>query len=300
MLKLFADNLLPVFLIAGAGYFLAARTRLDPKPVTQVAFLLLAPCLVFDALASSHVSGMALLRMVGFGATTLLGLGAVTALVGRALRWPRRLIAAAVLVVMMPNAGNYGLSVNLFAFGQPGLAQATLFFVTSSMITFTVGVVVASAGTAPWTEALRGLVRVPAVWAVLLAFAMRGTGTTLPFPLLRAVESLSHACVPVFILILGMQLRVAGFNAPRGPLAAVTVLRMAGGVAAGLLLAPLFGLEGVARQAGVLQASMPSAVITTILAGQYDVEPDFVTAVVLVTTLLSPFTITPLLALLGA
>ena len=74
-----------------------------------------------------------------------------------------------------------------------------------------------------------------------------------------------------------------------------TAMRLGGGAAAGLLLAPLFGLEGVARQAGTLQSAMPSAVIGTILATEYDVEPTFVTSVVLLTTLLSPFTLTPLL-----
>jgi predicted permease len=79
-----------------------------------------------------------------------------------------------------------------------------------------------------------------------------------------------------------------------------TVMRLGGGAAAGLLLSPVFGLEGVARQAGTLQSAMPSAVIATILATEYDVEPAFVTSVVLITTLLSPFTLTPLLAMLRA
>ena len=79
-----------------------------------------------------------------------------------------------------------------------------------------------------------------------------------------------------------------------------TALRLGGGVAVGVVLAPLFGLTGVARQAGVLQAGMPSAVIATILATEFDVEPGFVTSVVLLTTLLSPLTLTPLLAWLRA
>ena len=70
--------------------------------------------------------------------------------------------------------------------------------------------------------------------------------------------------------------------------------------AAGIAVANAFGLSGAARQAGVLQASMPSAVICTILAARYDLEPEFVTSVVVVTTLLSPITLTPLLAFLGA
>jgi predicted permease len=45
---------------------------------------------------------------------------------------------------------------------------------------------------------------------------------------------------------------------------------------------------------------MPSAVICIVLATEYDVEPTFVTSVVFLTTLLSPLSLTPLLAYLGA
>ena len=76
-------------------------------------------------------------------------------------------------------------------------------------------------------------------------------------------------------------------------------LRLLGGVAVGLVLAKLLGLDDVARQAGVLQSAMPSAVITIVLATEYDVEPALVTSVVIITTLLSPLTLTPLLAYLG-
>ena len=44
-----------------------------------------------------------------------------------------------VLTVLLPNAGNFGLSANLFAFGEEGLAQASLFFVTASVLSYTVG-----------------------------------------------------------------------------------------------------------------------------------------------------------------
>jgi len=65
-------------------------------------------------------------------------------------------------------------------------------------------------------------------------------------------------------------------------------------------LASLFGLTGAAFQAGVAQSSMPTAVVMTILATEYNVEPSFVSSVVFTSTLLSPLTVTPLLAYLGA
>ena len=60
----------------------------------------------------------------------------------------------------------------------------------------------------------------------------------------------------------------------------------------------LFGLTGVARQAAIVQSGMPSAVLTTILALEFDVAPSFVTACVLTSTLASPITVTLLIAAL--
>jgi predicted permease len=66
-----------------------------------------------------------------------------------------------------------------------------------------------------------------------------------------------------------------------------------------LLFAALFGLQDVSRQSSVTQASMPSMVSATVLATEYNLDSRLVTAVVFVSTLLSPFTLTPLLVFLG-
>ena len=58
------------------------------------------------------------------------------------------------------------------------------------------------------------------------------------------------------------------------------------------------GLSGPALQAGMIQASMPTAVVTTVIALEFDVEPAFVTSVVIASTLVSPFTLTMIIAAL--
>jgi predicted permease len=201
---------------------------------------------------------------------------------------------------MLPNAANYGLSANLLAFGPDGLTYAGVYFVTSAVITFTVGVLVASLGRAGVGEALRGLLRVPAIWGVAAAALVQGGGLHVPAPLSRAVGMLADACIPAFLVILGMQLHGVRLSGPALPLAVAGGLRLVGGAALALALAPWFGLEGAARQSGVLQSAMPTAVITIVLATEYDVEPALVTSVVMLTTLASPLVLTPLMALLGA
>ena len=298
LLRLFADNLLPIFLAAGAGYVLSAALKTDPRPLSHVGFNLFAPCLMFRLVVESRLPADAVWRMAGFTAAVLLALGAVALVIARMLGWSRERTSAVVLCALLPNAGNFGLSANLLAFGEAGLAHAGLFFLTSSVITFSVGIVVASLGKVNLRTALLGLLKVAALWAMALAFAMVGLGWHLPAPATTAVNLLADACIPTFLVILGMQLRESHARGPAAPVAVASVLRLAGGAALGLLLAPVFGLELAARQAGVLQAATPTAVITTVLATEYDVEPTLVASVVLITTLLSPLTLTPLLALL--
>ncbi len=296
LLRLFADNLLPVFLTAGAGWLLAATLRPDPRPIAQAGLYVLAPCLILEVVLQNALPPAALARMMGYALACLALPAALAVLFARWRGWSRPMTSALVLVVLLTNAGNYGLSVSLLAFGQRGLAEASLFFLASAIVSYTAGIFVASMGRTSLKGSLAGLLRVPTVWAVALAFALNGARVTLPAPAASAVHLLAQACIPVFLLVLGMQLRGARVRGPVGPVLAASALRLGGGAAAGLLLAPAFGLQGVARQAGVLQSAMPSAVIGTILATEFEVEPAFVTSVVLATTLLSPLTLTPLLA----
>jgi len=296
LVRLFTEDVLPVFLVAGAGWLLAAALRADARPLAQVALHVLTPSLVLDVVLASRVGLLDLLRMMGFAAACLFAPAALAFAVARWRRWPRPLTSGVILAVMLTNAGNYGLSVNQLAFGPRALAQASLFFMTSAIVSYTAGVFVASLGRASVRRSLLGLLRVPTVWAVALGFGLLGAGRGLPGPLATGVHLLAGACVPVFLLVLGMQLHGARLAGPVRPLLFAAALRLGGGALAGMLLAPAFGLAGEARQAGVLQSAMPSAVIGTILASEYDVEPAFVTSAVLLTTLLSPLTLTPLLA----
>lgn len=100
------------------------------------------------------------------------------------------------------------------------------------------------------------------------------------------------------MLALGMQLeRAARPDRPAVVAAAVGLSLLVSPLVA-FVISAFVGLAGPARQAAILQASMPAAVVTTILALEFDVVPAFVTSVVFISTALSPFTLTALIAYL--
>ena len=148
------------------------------------------------------------------------------------------------------------------------------------------------------TGAIAGIARVPAVYGVAAAALVLVTGLSVPAGLMRPVGLLSDAALPVMILVLGMQLERATIpDRPWTVVVAVGLSLVAAPIVA-LALASLLQVSGSARQASVILASMPVAVITTILALEFDVAPAFVTSAVFLSTIFSPLTLTPLLAYL--
>jgi len=102
------------------------------------------------------------------------------------------------------------------------------------------------------------------------------------------------------LILLGLQLQANQQTYPIPALLLANGMRLVGGAFFGLILGNIFGLQGAAYQAGVIESATPTAVLSTVLSTEFDTEPAFVTTVVFTSTLLSPLTLTPLLAHLGA
>ena len=298
LLSIFASDILPVFAIAAAGFILARKLHANVKTMAHVSFYTLTPCLAFKMLVTSKITGPEAGRVALMAILVTAAMG----LIGRVAAIPFGLnrveLSAFLMVVMFSNGGNYGLPVVMFAFGNDALSIGTVYFVVSAVLTYTIGVFLAAAGKRTVGRALAGLTKIPAIYAVVAAFIVIVTGISVPAILMRPVGLLSDAALPMMIIVLGMQLERA--TIPERPAAVVLAVGLSLLVApfVALGLAALLNLSGSARQASVILASMPVAVITTIFALEFDVAPAFVTSAVFVSTLLSPLTLTPLLAYL--
>lgn len=299
LFTVFANNLLPLFLAAGVGYLLGKRLHIDPRPVSQMIFYALSPCLIFTVLTQSQLNNSDILRMGGFALANLLIVGALAWGVTAIFKLERKLMAAVVLTAMLPNAGNLGLSINLFSFGEDALAHASVYFAVSATLMYTLGVFIASAGTASLRQSLVELVKAPTVYAVILAVLFLQMDWTLPLPLERTVNTLGQATIPVMLLLLGLQFHNSDWDWQPGPLLSAAGMRILLSPLVGLGLCVLFNMQGPALQAALSESAVPTAVTATLLATQFDVKPTFVTNVVFFTTMVSPLTITPILALLG-
>lgn len=296
--SILVSDILPIFVITAIGYLLAKYAQVSVQAVSRVVFYALMPCLAFRMLLTSTASGPDVGRIMALGLLTM-GTMAVTGfVVSKVLGLDSKLRRAFMMVVMFSNSGNYGLPVVQFAFGPAALTFGTIYFLTGSVTTYISSAFFAGSRRGNIAGALDKIWRMPSLYGVALAAILLTLKIPVPEGILRPVQMLSDAALPIMIMVLGMQLERAVWP-PRPGLVLL-------GVTISLVVTPIIALglctaldiTGPARQAAVVLSSMPVAVVTTILALEFNLDPEFVTGAVFLSTLLSPLTLTPLIAYL--
>jgi predicted permease len=298
LVSILLTDILPIFVLAGAGFLLARFAKVEVKMLANVVFYSLLPCLAFRLLVTSQASGPNVGRLMLLAALIMGSMGIIGYVVAKALRLDGKHLRAFLMVVMFSNGGNYGLPVVTFAFGAEALTYATVFFLTGSVLTYVFSAFFAGSRKGNIAGVFDMVWRMPSLYGVAAALIVLGIGRPVPDAVMRPVGMLSDAALPLMILILGMQLERAVW--PKRP----GIVFLAVGIS--LFVAPLialglcavFGVTGPARQAAVILSSMPVAVITTILSLEFELAPEFVTGAVFVSTIASPLTLTPLIAYL--
>ena len=226
LLSLFLDNLLPILLAAGAGYLITRWRNVDPRDLSLVTFNIFSPCLIFNILTHNQLGNGEMVKMVSFGFLVILIVGLIAWAGGRLLKLDRKMQAALLITTMFMNAGNYGLPLARFVFGEQALAYASLYFVSMVMLSYTLGVVIVSMGSMSLTKSLLNLTKIPTIYALVFALLLIETGRQLPLPLDRVIGLLGDAAIPMMLILLGIQLQRVSWRGAFKPVVLATVIKL--------------------------------------------------------------------------
>jgi predicted permease len=204
-----------------------------------------------------------------------------------------------ILAAMFSNVGNMGLPFNQLRYGDGGISRAIIYMFISSVIVYTIGVFVTSLGQQSWQKALMSTAKLPVIYAVLSALIIYGTGIQVPQPLMNGITIAGQGAIPVMLILLGMNMADAnGAIKWRVTIPSVAARLMIAPIVAALV-AMLIGLQGLARNVTIIEAAMPVAVASIVLTTEFDVEPETMTGIVVISTLLSPITLLAIITILG-
>lgn len=257
----------------------------DSRMVTQLVIRVGAPCLVVSSLSRTPVSQDLLEQML---LVTLAMVVATAALAVVAVLLARQPLRTYLGPLLFPNAGNMGLPICLFAFGDAGLTLALAIFMVLSVLHFTLGIALVSG-----RSVFREMISNPIIYSIVLAVIMIYARIELPLWIGNAVDLLSEFTIPLMLLTLGVSLADMKLQTVGSSLY-FSLARLLIGVGVGWGVAYLFNLQGVAKGVLILQSAMPVAVFNYLFAMQYNRDPQVVAGMVVISTLLS-FALIPVL-----
>lgn len=273
LLERIAGIMAPVLTMVGVGWLYARRHAPDMSAINRINMDVFAPALIFAALASRDFSIADNRWLLVASALIVLGSGGLAYGVARAARVPARTF---VPPMMFNNCGNMGLPISVLAFGQAGLAPAVAMFVVSNAIHFTLGARIVDP-----RASVRQLLATPMNVATVAGFAVAATDLPRPEILMRSLELVGDAMIPLMLFALGVRMVSVNRASWRIGLLGALVCPLTG-LAVALAIDPLLPLDTGQRGLMYIFASLPPAVLNFMVAERYNREPGKVAAIVLV------------------
>ncbi len=277
----------PVLACAALGFIWERRgLPYNTREITPLIVNIGTPALVVSTLLNTDLTLDVFLNMFGYA---LCAIG-TTALVGLIiLKLFRQDIYSFLPALTFPNAGNMGLSICFFAFGDIGLALGIAYFCVASIGQFTIGAAIAS-GQLSFTK----IATSPLVWGIACALALIGTGTTLPVWAMNTIDLIGGFVIPLMLIGLGVSL--ARLKVSRlGISLFLSAVRIGGGFLIGWGVTEVFALEGILRGIVIIQTAMPVALFNYLFASYYNRDAEGVAGMVVISTVMSFLTLPALL-----
>jgi hypothetical protein len=278
MLERVLGIILPVFLIIALGWLYARRAKPDMGWVNRISMNVLAPALIFSALASKDFDVVA---------NRLLILGSIGVVLGSGLlAWPFAKLLhedprTFVPPMMFNNCGNMGLPLAVLAFGPSGFSAMVAVFAISNLLHFTVG-----AWMIDHHARFGRLLKNPMVWSTVVGFAFALTHPPLPEWASTTFKLVGDALIPMMLLSLGVRLMDVHWSDWRIGVIGGLVCPLTG-IAMAALLSPVLGLDDAQQGPLILFGCLPPAVLNFMVAEQYRQEPGKVASIVLIGNMLS-------------
>lgn len=270
--------ILPVFTVILVGYLYARRVKPDMSAVNRISMTILAPALIFSALASKEFNvaeyGLLMIGSVG----VVLGSGLLAWPVAKLLHADHRTF---VPPMMFNNCGNMGLPLAVLAFGASGFAAMVALFTISNLIQFTLGT---------WLidhqARFTSLIRNPMVWSTFAGFAFSVFHPPMPEWASVGLKMVGDALIPMMLLSLGVRLYEVRWSDWHIGVIGGLVCPLTG-IAMALVMGPLLGLDAQQRGLLVLFGALPPAVLNFMVAEQFKQEPAKVASIVLIGNVMS-------------
>ena len=283
-LKLF-EVLFPVFFIVGIGYFLGRKNpKFDTTFITNYSGNFGAPALFIFAISSSGVTYNVFSEYFIYAVIALTSFALIGVIF---LFFLKKDISRELPPYFLPNTGNMGIPICLFAYGTLGMGVAAAISSLVILLHFTINIFLASK-----KFDIKIILKSPPTYAVIVAVFFLYFDLEMPKVVINTVMLLGYAMIVLILMSLGVSLtQLKVFSLKDSIISSIG--RVIIGPIIGFLIIKIFNLSGFAAGVLLIQSAMPSAILTYLVAEMYSPKKvvDSISSMIVVSTLMSLITV---------
>ena len=278
--KLF-EVLFPVFFMVGIGYFIGKKNpKLDTSFITNFAANVGSPAMVFYAITTTGVTFSMFIEYFWYSLIAIFAFALVGVIF---LVFLKKEIIREIPPFVLPNVGNMGLPICLFAYGDLGLGIAATISSLVIFFHFTINVFLASK-----KFSLKLLLQSPPVYAIIISIIFIYYEIETPVFLVNTTMITAYTAIFLILMSLGIALtRLKVFSFKSAFIS--SICRVFIGPLIGLGIIKMFNLSGFAAGVFLIQCAMPSAVLTYLIGSMYSPKKivDSIASMIVVSTIMS-------------
>ena len=280
------EVLFPVFFVVGIGYYLGKKKPdFDNSFITTFASNVGTPAMVIYSITSTGITFEQytsyfiyyLIAIAGFGLTGLIILYLLKT----------KDIIREIPVFLLPNNGNMGIPICLFAYGSQGLGIAASISSLIILLHFTLGVFLADR-----KFDFNILIKNPPFYAIIFSVTFIYFDLEMPKAIINLTELLTYTAIVLILMSLGIALtKLKIFSFTNSIIASIG--RVIIGPVIGFLIIIFFDLSGFGAGVILIQSAMPSAILNYLIGSMYSPKEivDNIASTIVVSTLMSFITV---------
>ena len=283
-IKLF-EILFPVFFVVAVGYYIGKKNpKINTDFITDLSAKIGAPAIVFYSITTTGISFDIFLSYFWYSLVAIIGFSIVGLIF---LYFLKKDLIRELPPFILPNTGNMGLPICLFAYGSQGLGVAATISSLVILFHFTLGVFLADR-----KFNFEVIIKSPSFYAIIVSVFFLYFKINPPSFLVNTTMLITYATIFLILMSLGIaltRLKVFSFNSAL----VSSIARIVIGPIIAFIIIKYFNLSGFAAGVLLIQSSMPSAVLTYLVGSIYSPKKivDSIASMIVVSTLLSFITI---------
>ena len=288
-------TILSIIIMIGIGYFLKRIDFLSEKdidPFNKIVMYILMPCMIFHAIYSADLSMLSKLGILPF---VILASSFVTGIVSyfilKQLKLDEITLWSVLVTVMIANTAFMGYPVTLGIFGQDGFLRAIFCDMATLCIFLILSFVLIMKFGGTVKTAVKKITFFPPLWAVILGLGFNFFNIPIGPIFDNTVNYLGQGAIPLIMIALGLSIDFSALSRSKSMIIFTSIMKLAFFPLVAFIVASQLGLVDLQFKISVVEAAMPSGMMSLLLAITYKLDYELTSDCILINTVISLITL---------